>query len=209
MRSTCSARPPSSVWWVGCCVVLDVNKKTVACLRQSFLLYCITLVWNLVDLVSKLVGKFFAHAGKMCWPSLKNLGPSQKTLRPPWCPKLVSSMLARGLSETEFWIDQHYNNFILSLRCGQIGHATESRDWTEFYQFGLPCDIYSGMLKWLLTFRRIHKVNLKAIRPPPGCQACGARLPNPQTVFVFQAARGPRGCLSGPQFNKLGKFLLQ
>jgi len=106
-----------------------------------------------------------------CWKNVlaENMGPSQNTLRPLWCPELASSMLARCSSETEFWIDQHYNNFILSLRCGQIGHATDNRDWTEFYQFGLPCDIYSGMLKWLLTFMRMHKVNLKAIRPPPGC----------------------------------------
>jgi len=31
--------------------------------------------------------------------SLKNLGPSQKTLRPTWCPKLVT-----GLGKTVWWI---------------------------------------------------------------------------------------------------------
>jgi len=43
--------------------------------------------------------KFFAPPGKMCWTSFKttghsskNLGPYQKTLRPSWCPKLVTSM---------------------------------------------------------------------------------------------------------------------
>jgi len=44
--------------------------------------------------------KFFAHPGKMCWTwfetighSSKNLGPSQKTLRPCWCLKLVTGLL--------------------------------------------------------------------------------------------------------------------
>jgi len=44
--------------------------------------------------------KFFAPPGKMCWTSLetighssKNLGPSQKPLRPSWCPKLVTGLL--------------------------------------------------------------------------------------------------------------------
>jgi len=57
--------------------------------------------------------------------SLKNLGPSQKTLRHPWCPKLVTgligyslkigpsqktlcptwySKLVTGLSKTVWWI---------------------------------------------------------------------------------------------------------
>ena len=42
---------------------------------------------------------FFAPPGKMCWTSLKtighsskNLDPSQKTLRPSWCPKLVTGL---------------------------------------------------------------------------------------------------------------------
>ena len=42
---------------------------------------------------------FFAPSGKMCWTSFetighssKNLGPSQKTFRPSWCPKLVTGL---------------------------------------------------------------------------------------------------------------------
>jgi len=38
----------------------------------------------------------------MCWTqfktigySLKNVGPSQKTLRPTWCPKLVTGLVNR------------------------------------------------------------------------------------------------------------------
>jgi len=45
--------------------------------------------------------KIFAHPEKMCWTSfkiiehsLKNVVPSQKTLRPPWCPKLVTGLTA-------------------------------------------------------------------------------------------------------------------
>jgi len=45
--------------------------------------------------------KIFAPPpGKMCWTSIKTighsskkLGPSQKTLRPSWCPKLVTGLL--------------------------------------------------------------------------------------------------------------------
>jgi len=43
--------------------------------------------------------KIFAHPGKMCWKLFKtighyfkNLGPSQKTLRSAWCPKLVTGL---------------------------------------------------------------------------------------------------------------------
>ena len=46
--------------------------------------------------------KFFSSPGKICWTSFKTighsskkLGPSQKTLRPSWCPKLVTGLLAR------------------------------------------------------------------------------------------------------------------
>jgi len=45
--------------------------------------------------------KFFAPPGKMCWiyfeiigHSSKNLGPSPKTLRPSWCPKLVTGLIS-------------------------------------------------------------------------------------------------------------------
>ena len=41
----------------------------------------------------------FRPAGKMCWTysetivhSLKNLSPCEKTLRPPWCPKVVTGL---------------------------------------------------------------------------------------------------------------------
>ena len=44
--------------------------------------------------------KIVLPPGKMCWAqvktigqSLKNLGPSQKTLRHPWCPKLVTGLV--------------------------------------------------------------------------------------------------------------------
>jgi len=44
--------------------------------------------------------KIFASPGKMCWTyfetighSLKIFSPSQKTLRPPWCPKLVMGLV--------------------------------------------------------------------------------------------------------------------
>jgi len=44
--------------------------------------------------------KNFALPEKKCWTwfksighSSKNLGPSQKTLRPSWCPKLVTSLI--------------------------------------------------------------------------------------------------------------------
>jgi len=40
----------------------------------------------------------------MCWTwfktigrSLKNLGPSQKTIRPTWCPKLVTGLVCRKI----------------------------------------------------------------------------------------------------------------
>jgi len=40
--------------------------------------------------------KIFASPGKVCWTKFKTIGhsskvfrPSQKTLRTPWCPKLV------------------------------------------------------------------------------------------------------------------------
>jgi len=46
-----------------------------------------------------LPGKICAPPGKMCWTSFttighssKILGPSQKTLRPFWCPKLVTGL---------------------------------------------------------------------------------------------------------------------
>ena len=48
--------------------------------------------------------KFFAPSGKICWAyfktiehSLKNLSPSQKTLRPPYCPKLVTGLSPSNL----------------------------------------------------------------------------------------------------------------
>jgi len=48
--------------------------------------------------------KFSPPLGKMCWAyiktigqRLKNLGLSQKAIRHPWCPKLVT-----GLSFTDF-----------------------------------------------------------------------------------------------------------
>ena len=44
--------------------------------------------------------KFSPSPGKMCWTYFKAIGhsftkfsPSQKTLRPPWCPKLVTGLL--------------------------------------------------------------------------------------------------------------------
>jgi len=52
--------------------------------------------------------KFFATPGKMCWTwfntighSSKNLGPSQKTLRPSWGPKVVT-----GLIVTTYFMNQ-------------------------------------------------------------------------------------------------------
>ena len=43
--------------------------------------------------------KFSPPPGKMCWTqfenighSSKNLGPSRKSLRPSWCPKLVTGL---------------------------------------------------------------------------------------------------------------------
>jgi len=48
----------------------------------------------------------FVPPGKIGWAylktighSLKSLGPSQKTLRHPWCPKLVT-----GLGKIVWWI---------------------------------------------------------------------------------------------------------
>ena len=43
------------------------------------------------------------HPGKICWAlktighSLKNLGPCQKILRHPWCPKLVLGLIGHSL----------------------------------------------------------------------------------------------------------------
>jgi len=44
--------------------------------------------------------KFFSSPGKMCWTSFKTIGhsskawgPSQKTLRPSWCSKLVTGLI--------------------------------------------------------------------------------------------------------------------
>jgi len=38
--------------------------------------------------------KNFSFSWKMCWTYLqtKNLGPSQKTFRPTWCPKLITGL---------------------------------------------------------------------------------------------------------------------
>jgi len=51
------------------------------------------------------LGKLLATPGKMCWISFeaighssKNLGPSQKTLRPAWCPKLVTTLWTTDLN---------------------------------------------------------------------------------------------------------------
>jgi len=48
--------------------------------------------------------KFFDPPGKTCWTqfedighSSKILGPSRKTLRPSWCPKLVTDLLVHQL----------------------------------------------------------------------------------------------------------------
>jgi len=51
-----------------------------------------------------------APHGKMCWTyfktighSLKNLSPFQKTLRPPWCPKLVTGLNSYTRSHVVTW----------------------------------------------------------------------------------------------------------
>jgi len=42
--------------------------------------------------------KIFRPPGKCVGHSLKNLGPCQKTLRPTWCPKLVTDL------DIRYWI---------------------------------------------------------------------------------------------------------
>ena len=59
--------------------------------------------------------KIFAPTGKLCWAcfetighNLKNLGPSQKTLRPPWCPKLVTGVEVQQTFSFPFSLLRHY-----------------------------------------------------------------------------------------------------
>jgi len=60
--------------------------------------------------------------------SLKNLGPSQKTLRPTWCPKLVT-----GLGKTSDGLAFLTNNrdVTLILRCYR--RVVQKETQTEFY----------------------------------------------------------------------------
>jgi len=55
--------------------------------------------------------KKFAHPGKCVGHSLKNLGLSQKTLRPPWCPKLVTGLpVGHSLETPVLWHCTFWDN---------------------------------------------------------------------------------------------------
>ena len=66
--------------------------------------------------------KIFASPGRMCWTqfknigqSSKNLGPYRKTLRPSWCPKLVTLASQGGYGPVlHLWL--HWPNVILAGR---------------------------------------------------------------------------------------------
>jgi len=68
---------------------------------------------------------FFLPPGNMCWAQfktigyrLKNLDPSQKTLRHPWCPELVA-----GLT-------------FLQIKCGWLANGTEKK----LFSYGRTCN---------------------------------------------------------------------
>ena len=59
--------------------------------------------------------KIFASPGKMCWAyfetigrSSKNVSPSQKTFRPPRCPKLVTGLEVQQTFSFPFSLLRHY-----------------------------------------------------------------------------------------------------
>jgi len=80
-----------------------------------------------------LPAKLFALHGKFCWAqlqtighSLKNLGPSQKTLRHPWCPKLVTGLVTIFLNlpyaiRRKFSTERVYIRPVPSPRGGGLG----------------------------------------------------------------------------------------
>jgi len=73
----------------------------------------------------------------MCWTyfetvghSLKNLGPSQKTLRSPYCPKLVTCLVASARE----W------NFTAQMICwyNAIEHPRGNTEW-QYWQLLCRC----------------------------------------------------------------------
>jgi len=75
--------------------------------------------------------KIFRLPGKMCWTSFKtighssrNLGLSQKTLRPSWCPKLVTALRLKQAA-TAFWTASDGHNIIATI------NPWKEYPWTE------------------------------------------------------------------------------
>jgi len=56
--------------------------------------------------------KFLSPTGKCVGHSWKNLGSSQKIIRPPWCPKLVKGLASRYFSDYAPVIDACLSHLI-------------------------------------------------------------------------------------------------
>jgi len=80
-------------------------------------------------------GKFFAPLGKMCWTycSLKNLGSSQKTLRPRWFPKLVTACQEVKTNDEDFQY-LFSSTFLLRLR-SFTPHVFDFIKWFSVWRF--------------------------------------------------------------------------
>jgi len=81
--------------------------------------------------------KIFRPPGKMCWTSfqtighsLKNLAPSQKTLRPSRCPKLVTGLIISHFA-SRLWTYAHQELFF-QLNCMYRMHRWQTKKYVQF-----------------------------------------------------------------------------
>jgi len=78
--------------------------------------------------------------GKMCWTwfktighSSKNLGPSQKTLRPSWCPKLVTGLAVSWSAQNA---ESHRSHV----------HITLTVEHFKFHAFYIKCGLQRDLI---------------------------------------------------------------
>ena len=105
--------PLLCLWWLSHVVALFFIHVQIISVCYSPLCKCVGHTLELLDTgpypgaAKPPLQTFSPSPEKICWAllktighSLKNLGPSQKTLRHPWCHKLVTGLIGHSL---KFW----------------------------------------------------------------------------------------------------------